>query len=112
MNKQRQIESFKKLVEKAENILLKKGDDYANTDRLSNFKDAGRITGITTEQHCLALISTKVARLGNLFSGKVPNNESIQDSILDLFNYAALLNMIVEENNSMEIKPCANEKEN
>lgn len=97
MTKQEQIDSFNELVKKAENVLLKKGDDYANTDRLSNFKDAGKITGITTEQHCLALIATKVARLGNLFSGKTPNNESIQDSILDLFNYAALLWMIESE---------------
>lgn len=97
MNKQQQIEAFKELVEKAETLLLSKGDDYANTDRLSNFKDAGKITGISTQQHCLALIATKVARLGNLFNGKVPNNESVQDSIVDLFNYAALLYMIEKD---------------
>jgi hypothetical protein len=97
MNKQQQKDAFNALIEKAESILLKKGDDYANTDRLSNFKDAGRITGITTQQHCLALIATKVARLGNLYSGKTPNNESIQDSIIDLFNYTALLYMIETE---------------
>jgi len=97
MNKQQQIDAFNDLIEKAESILLKKGDDYANADRLSNFKDAGRITGITTQQHCLALIATKVARLGNLYRGKTPNNESIQDSIIDLFNYTALLYMIETE---------------
>ena len=97
MNKQQQVDAFNELVSKAQEILLKKGDDYANADRLSNFKDAGKITGISTEQHCLALIATKVARLGNLYSGKTPNNESIQDSILDLFNYAALLYMIQTE---------------
>ena len=97
MTKQQQIDSFQELVVLAENTLLKKGDDYANSDRLSNFKDAGKITGISTQQHCLALIATKVARLGNLYSGKTPNNESIKDSILDLFNYAALLYMIETE---------------
>jgi len=97
MNKKQQVDVFNALVEKATDILLKKGDDYANTDRLSNFKDAGKITGISTQQHCLALIATKVARLGNLYKGVIPNNESIQDSILDLFNYAALLYMIETE---------------
>lgn len=97
MNKQQQVDAFNALVEKATEILLKKGDDYANTDRLSNFKDAGKITGISTQQHCLALIATKVARLGNLYKGVTPNNESIQDSILDLFNYSALLYMIETE---------------
>ena len=97
MNKEQQAAAFKILCEKAENVLLKKGDDYANTDRLSNFKDAGKITGISAEQQCLSLIATKVARLGNLFSGKVPKNESIEDNIMDLFNYAALLYMIKTE---------------
>ena len=98
MTKTEQEATFNELVDIARNILLKKGDDYANTDRLSNFKDAGKITGITTSQHCLALISTKVARLGNLLKpNAVPNNESVKDSIVDLFNYAALLFMIETE---------------
>jgi hypothetical protein len=36
-------------------------------------------------------MATKVARLGNLFKGKTPNNESIDDSIIDLANYTFLL---------------------
>lgn len=79
-------------------ILFSKGDDYANEDRLSNFKLAGNICGLTPDQNCLSLIATKVARLGVLLkSDKNPNNESIRDSILDLANYAALLDMIVSE---------------
>ncbi len=78
-------------------VMLSKGDDYSGQDRLSNFKLAGQISGITPEQNCLSLIATKVARLGQLLSGKTPNNESIQDSILDLANYAVLLAMIVSD---------------
>jgi len=47
----------------------------------------------------LNLIATKVARLGVLLnSDKKPNNESIEDSVLDLANYSVLLSMIINEN--------------
>lgn len=78
--------------------IMSKGDDYANSDRLSNFKTAGAIAGLNAELNCLSLISTKVARLGVLLNSKSqPNNESIRDSALDLANYAVLLDMILSE---------------
>jgi len=98
MNKDEQIQFFSETVEKMSKILLSKGDDYANVDRLSNFKLAGQISGLNAELNCLSLIATKVARLGVLLnSSKTPNNESIQDSVLDLANYAMLLLMILKE---------------
>ena len=80
------------------NILKLKSEDYATeTDILQNFKSAGGNIGISAELQCLSLIATKVARLGNLLSGKKPNNESIADSILDLSNYTDLLYCLVNE---------------
>ena len=80
------------------NVLKLKGEDYANeTDVLQNFKSAGANIDISPELQCLSLIATKVARLGNLLSGKIPNNESISDSILDLSNYTDLLYCLVNE---------------
>jgi hypothetical protein len=50
---------------------------------------------MTAEQNCLSLIATKVARLGVLLkSNKPAENESISDSLLDLANYAVLLDQI------------------
>ncbi len=90
-----QGEIFYACVDNMRKTMLSKGDDYANADRLSNFKLAGAICGITAEQQCLSLIAVKVARLGSLLSGgKTPNNEGIDDSLLDLANYAILLKMI------------------
>ena len=98
MNRQTQEKCFKELISKMENTLLKKGDDYANSDRLSNFKLAGSISGLKPEVQCLSLIATKVARLGILLnSDKLPNNESVQDSVLDLCNYGLLLHMILTD---------------
>jgi hypothetical protein len=97
MKKQEQLAAFDELTNKAFKIMISKGADYANEDALSNFKNAASIVGISPEQQCLSLIAVKVARLGNLFKGVEPNNESIQDSIIDLYNYTALLYMIETE---------------
>ena len=98
MTLEEQQAHFDKLVKQMEDILLKKGNDYANADRLSNFKLAGAVCQITPEQQCLSLIATKVARLGILLkSGKQPNNESINDSVIDLINYGVLLSMILND---------------
>lgn len=99
MNRQRQVEKFNEFTDKMRSVILSKSEDYAtDVDVLSNFKLAGSICQLTPEQNCLSLIATKVARLGVLLQGKIPNNESIQDSVLDLANYAVLLDMIISEN--------------
>ncbi len=98
MNQQEQVKHFEVITTQMKEIIFKKGNDYANEDRLSNFKLAGGICGLKAEQNCLSLIATKVARLGVLLNtDKEPNNESIQDSVLDLANYSILLSMILSD---------------
>jgi hypothetical protein len=105
MTKQEQQEFFDEYVNKMRDVLLNKGDDYANRDRLSNFKLAGLIAGGNAKINCLNLIATKVARLGVLInSNDKPKNESISDSIMDLANYALLLAMIDDEFNRLTNK--------
>ncbi len=95
MTKEEQQIFFDEYINKMRDVLLNKGDDYANADRLSNFKMAGQISGGNAQLNCLNLIATKVARLGVLLnSNDKPKNESINDSIMDLANYALLLAMI------------------
>ena len=95
MTKEEQQIFFDEYINKMRDVLLNKGDDYANADRLSNFKMAGQIAGGNAQLNCLNLIATKVARLGVLLnSNDKPKNESINDSIMDLANYAMLLAMI------------------
>ena len=99
MTKKEQMAVFGYLTNEMKKTLFSKGDDYANEDRLSNFKLAGAISGGNAYTNCLNMISTKVARLGNLLNKDGdPNNESIDDSVLDLANYAVLLYMIINEN--------------
>ena len=100
MTRETQSKLLGEFYAEKKNILKLKGEDYANEDVLSNFKTAGANIGISAEQQCLSAIATKVARLGNLLSGKIPNNESISDSILDLSNYTDLLYCLVNEENA------------
>ena len=98
MTYEEQERHFDMFVNSMREMLFKKGNDYANEDRLSNFKLAGRISGLNADLNCLSLIATKVARLGVLLQkGKEPNNESVADSLLDLANYAVLLDMIQKD---------------
>ena len=120
MTLEQQQEYFEKKVDVLRSILFSKGNDYANKDRLSNFKLAGSICGLSPEQNCLSLIATKVARLGVLLNSDSPaSNESIEDSIDDLINYGLLLSMIREEKcvrksgyGRIVVKECNDETEN
>jgi hypothetical protein len=104
MNLETQQKHFLEITEQMKTIMFAKGNDYANTDRLSNFKLAGNISGLSPELNCLSLIATKVARLGVLLNNdKTPNNESINDSLLDLANYTVLLTMILKEQQNKEV---------
>jgi len=104
MNLENQIKQFAAITEQMKSIMFAKGNDYANDDRLSNFKLAGNISGLSPELNCLSLIATKVARLGVLLNNdKTPNNESITDSLLDLANYTVLLTMLLKDKESKSI---------
>lgn len=98
MTKEEQLKHAEIFFDKIRGIMNSKGNDYADGDRLSNFKLAGSITQISAEQQCLSLIATKVARLGVLLSNdKGPAHESVRDSVIDLANYSILLDMILSE---------------
>ena len=97
MTKEQQTQHLKDFQQKQLEILLSKGDDYSGDDRLSNFKKVAQMVNVSPEQVALTLIGVKVARLGELLSGKEPKNESIKDSVVDLANYTVLLDMIRED---------------
>lgn len=100
MNSKRQEELFNEFSEEQRKTLIKKRSDYATEDVLSNFIQTANITGTSPAQVALILIGIKVARLGNLISNNKTNvNESMEDSVLDLANYAFLLKCILVDNN-------------
>lgn len=94
MNKEKQEKVLADFQEIMKNVISSKGDDYANKDRLINFKRVAFMCDVTPQKAIQILIATKVARLTELYSGKEPNHESVKDTKIDLANYTALLEMI------------------
>jgi hypothetical protein len=70
----------------------KKSADYASdANYYSNFESAAVAAGTTVDVIFRTMIGIKLARLAELQGkGKIPKNESIQDSLEDLAVYAAL----------------------
>ncbi len=70
----------------------RKNEDYAADDNpFSNFSGVAAMTGLETDKVFQVMIGIKMERLKQLVgTGKAPNNESVDDTILDLANYAAI----------------------
>lgn len=83
---------FEALLQKMREMHNKKSQDYANTsNRYANFETAATAAGVDVSAVFRTLIGVKLARLVELQgNGKIPQNESVQDSLLDLAVYSAL----------------------
>jgi len=85
--------------EKRYDIRLKKGHDYATKNWLSNFERVAEYMELfeidITQSHGIALFHLihKLDRLCNLVyrRSETPENESLQDTILDAKNYLDLM---------------------
>lgn len=92
MNKHQLEVCVDKVMTKMFEIIRKKNSDYATTsDAFSNFSLVEKMGIVSTEKGILVRMSDKMARLGNLMGNNSPKNESIEDTILDIGNYAILL---------------------
>jgi hypothetical protein len=77
------------IARKAIDLMIKKHNDYGP----SNISDApgGALNGLSVRLH------DKVARLNNLLSNKKePENESIQDTFIDILNYAVIALLVID----------------
>jgi hypothetical protein len=97
MIKREQLQLIESLDNTLLNVLKSKGEDYATEDVLSNFKQvssAAKVLNIDVgnpTNYALFMCVLKIARLTNLINNnKVPNNESIEDSFIDLIGYSKL----------------------
>src|SRR4051812_1718893 len=83
------------IFERCQKLTMSKRHDYTSSlDNHENFRRSAMIAGwfvSDEDKPYVVLIGTKLARLASLLvPGKVPNNESIEDTFLDLINYCAL----------------------
>lgn len=88
---------IERLTKKRLSLYHSKSADYATTDALSNFKRVSSIVGLlridasTPGGYARLMVVLKLDRWCNLLAeGKDPQNESVEDTILDLHNYIDL----------------------
>ena len=77
------------IASKAIHLLVQKHEDYGP----ANISDApgGALNGLSVRLH------DKVARLNNLLSNnKEPQNESIQDTFIEILNYALIALLVID----------------
>lgn len=75
----------------AYNVLLQKHQDYGPTN--ISRSPGGPLNGLRVRMW------DKLARINNLVdSGAEPENESLRDSFLDLMNYAAIAQVVLDGN--------------
>ena len=93
------FEHYEILTKRKEYILKSKNHDYAkSTDMFSNFRKVADISNQSISKVFMVFMAVKIARLGELTTEKTPNNESVEDTLLDLSNYADLFNIFLKEN--------------
>jgi hypothetical protein len=98
MNLTQLLELFDKFATEQKEVIEKKNRDYAiDSDVFHNFKSSANIARIKPEQGCLNQISIKATRLGALMQSGETQNEPIEDTIRDLFNYSFLLYALMSE---------------
>jgi Nucleotide modification associated domain 1 len=82
-------------------IVKKKNNDYAtNEDALSNFKVIEHLGVVEYKRAMLVRMADKFARISNLMKEDKTRqvlDERLEDTLLDLINYAAILKAALEE---------------
>ena len=88
---------FDALLEELAQLHAAKNHDYAeDADPLSNLHRAERL-GVEPWRGALVRRSDKWSRIEQLATGKVPKNESLRDSLIDLSAYALLAILLLDE---------------
>lgn len=86
--------TIQEIFKKCQKVTLSKRHDYTSTsDNHENFKRSAEIASWFSDNQDKSyaiLVGTKLARLSSLLGRKDPNNESIEDSFIDLINYCSL----------------------
>lgn len=82
-------------LNEAKSILNKKAHDYTSGDttRFENFERQALVSSWfknDIDKVFACMVTVKLARLASCLDSKIPNNESIEDSFVDLINYCAL----------------------
>jgi hypothetical protein len=101
MNQIQLLKSVQETYKKGIALIKKKNPDYADVDQdaFKNFRFAA-LVGVGPKRAVLVRISDKLARISNLIdrvgTEKV-KDEKIDDTLLDLCNYSAILLAMIQD---------------
>ena len=91
MTQEEKNKEFNSITQKMYNLYIKKNENYGNSfGKL--YEDLGPISGLVP-------LHNKLNRLTSLVKGSKNNFESIEDTLIDLANYA-IMNLIELKNSS------------
>ena len=91
MTQEEKNKEFNSIIQKMYNLYIKKNENYGNSfGKL--YEDLGPISGLVP-------LHNKLNRLISLIKGNKNNFESIEDTLIDLANYA-IMNLIELKNSS------------
>ena len=78
---------------KAHDLLLLKSNDYSGGDNIfANFERAEMISGVSVERQLVLRMADKLGRISRLIdSENEVKDETIEDTLTDMANYAFLL---------------------
>lgn len=82
-------------------LVIKKTQDYATIDDpYRNFRMSESV-GVSIEKGILVRMCDKLSRIGNLIENNDPSvkNESIEDTLIDIMNYANILLCYTQQKN-------------
>ena len=98
MNQKEFIENIENSYKKGVEIIRKKNADYAvDSNPWKNFEMAS-LVGVSVKRAILVRISDKLARISNLIDKEAAvKDETIEDTLLDLINYAAILKAKIDD---------------
>ena len=93
-----QEDAIKAFLARMHDTMLAKGNDYAGDDTLANFKEANDV-GLSTPMSIYVRLSDKYLRLKRFMKtgNFAVEDEKVEDTLLDLANYAVLMALAVQE---------------
>lgn len=100
------IKEVEKSQEKSLELIKVKNKDYAGkVNSFKNFDVVGDICNISSEKGILVRMCDKITRVGNLLDNKAAvEEETIEDTLLDLANYSYILLAKIKRTNFIKEK--------
>lgn len=109
MNQKQFVQFIKDFYDKNLKIVEAKNKDYAGDDTFKAFKLTEAIGNTTVEEGLLVRMSDKLSRISTLLKKKQHvKDETIEDTLADLANYAAILAAYMSQKPQNDCEACDN----